>query len=57
MTLIGRFWATPEAAHLEHHLREGNLQKKVRPLADLTIDKIRRIMTLVYKYEHPQPFQ
>jgi integrase len=31
-------------------LREGNAQKKVKPLADPTIDKIRRIMSLVYKH-------
>ncbi|HTR26866.1 MAG TPA: tyrosine-type recombinase/integrase [Terriglobales bacterium] len=31
-------------------LRKGNAQKKVRPLADPTIDKIRRIMSLVFKH-------
>ena len=31
-------------------LRKGNAQKKVKPLADPTIDKIRRIMSLVYKH-------
>ena len=31
-------------------LRKGNVQKKVNPLADPTIDKIRRIMSLVYKH-------
>ena len=31
-------------------LRKGNAQKKVKPLADPTIDKIRRIMSLVFKH-------
>jgi hypothetical protein len=31
-------------------LRKGNPQKKEKPLADPTIDKIRRIMSLVYKH-------
>src|SRR5438094_9098858 len=31
-------------------LRKGSAQKKVKPLADPTIDKIRRIMSLVYKH-------
>ena len=31
-------------------LRKGNAQKKVIPLADPTIDKIRRIMSLVLKH-------
>src|SRR6266403_1739686 len=31
-------------------LRKGNAQKKEKPLADPTIDKIRRIMSLVYKH-------
>ena len=31
-------------------LRKGNAQKKVRALADPTIDKIRRIMSLVFKH-------
>jgi hypothetical protein len=31
-------------------LRKGNVQKKEKPLADPTIDKIRRIMSLVYKH-------
>lgn len=31
-------------------LRKGNPQKKLKPLADPTIDKIRRIMSLVYKH-------
>jgi len=31
-------------------LRKGNAHKKVKPLADPTIDKIRRIMSLVFKH-------
>jgi len=31
-------------------LRKRNAQKKVKPLADPTIDKIRRIMSLVFKH-------
>lgn len=31
-------------------LRKGNAQKKVKALADPTIDKIRRIMSLVFKH-------
>jgi integrase len=31
-------------------LRKGNAQKKVKPSADPTIDKIRRIMSLVFKH-------
>jgi integrase len=31
-------------------LRKGNAQKRVKPLADPTIDKIRRIMSLVFKH-------
>jgi integrase len=31
-------------------LRKGNAQKKVNPLADPTIDKIRRIMSLVFRH-------
>src|SRR5208282_6600987 len=31
-------------------LRKGSAQKKVKPLADPTIDKIRRIMSLVFKH-------
>jgi integrase len=31
-------------------LRKGNAQKKVKPLADPTIDKIRRIMSLVFRH-------
>ena len=31
-------------------LRRGNAQKNVKPLADPTIDKIRRVMSLVFKH-------
>ena len=31
-------------------LRRGNAHKKVKPLADPTIDKIRRVMSLVFKH-------
>ena len=37
-------------------LRQGNPQKKVKPFADPTIDKIRRIMHLVYKHGQRHEF-
>ncbi len=36
--------------------RKGNAQKKVKPLADPTIDKIRRIMSLVFKHGQRHEF-
>ena len=42
-----------ESRHVEawfRELRKGNTQKKVKALADPTIDKIRRIMSLVFKH-------
>jgi len=38
-------------------MRKDSPQKKVTPLAGPTMDKIRRIMMLIYKHGHPQPFQ
>ena len=37
-------------------LRKGNPQKKVKPFADPTVDKIRRIMHLVYKHGQRHEF-
>ena len=37
-------------------LRRGNPQKKVKPFADPTVDKIRRIMHLVYKHGQRHEF-
>jgi integrase len=37
-------------------LRQGNSQRKVSPLADPTVDKIRRIMHLVYKHGQRHEF-
>ena len=37
-------------------LRTGNAQKKVKPFADPTVDKIRRIMHLVYKHGQRHEF-
>ena len=37
-------------------LRKGNPQKKVKAFADPTVDKIRRIMHLVYKHGQRREF-
>jgi integrase len=37
-------------------LRKGNVQKKVKPFADPTVDKIRRIMNLVYMHGQRHEF-
>jgi hypothetical protein len=37
-------------------LRQGNPQKKLKPFADPTVDKIRRIMHLVYKHGQRHEF-
>src|SRR6266487_601335 len=37
-------------------LRSGNPQKKVKPFADPTVDKVRRIMHLVYKHGQRHEF-